>query len=84
MSGIRAIPYLPAVTITSIACASTGSIIPDVPPLLIFVLHNKSGQAALLAALQERDEEDHGEESAVINLVRCLKNSEEDKKRVKL
>jgi hypothetical protein len=84
MSGIRAIPSLPAVTITSIAYASTGPIIPDVPPLLIFVLHKKRGQAALLTALQERDEEDHGAESAVITLVRCLKNSEEDKKRVKL
>ncbi len=80
MSGIPAIPPLPAVTITSIACASTGSIITDVPPLLIFVLYNKKFQAALL----EKDEEDHGEESAFIKLARCLKNSEEDKKRIKL
>ena len=80
LSGIPAIPSLHAVTITSIACAFTGSIIPDVPPLLIFVLYNKSFQAALL----EKDYEDHGEESAFIKLARCLKNSEEEKKTVKL
>jgi hypothetical protein len=43
----------------------------SVPLLLIFVLHNKSGQA-VIAALQEKDEEDHGEESTSITLARCV------------
>jgi hypothetical protein len=50
--------------------------------LLIFVLHNKSGQA-LIAALQEKDEEDPGEESAFIILGRCHNYSEKIKKIVK-
>jgi hypothetical protein len=49
--------------------------------LLIFVLHVKSGQAGI-AAFQEKDEEDHGEESASITFARCHKNSEKIKKRV--
>ncbi len=54
----------------------------SVPSLLIFVLHDVSGQA-MIAASQEKDEEDHGEESAFIKLGRCHKNSEEIKKIVK-
>jgi hypothetical protein len=46
-----------------------------VSQLLIFVLHDKRGQA-VIAALQEKDEEDHGEESASITWARCHKNSE--------
>ncbi len=42
------------------------------PRLLIFVLHDKSGQAAI-AALREKYEEDHGEESATIILAGRLK-----------
>jgi hypothetical protein len=38
---------------------------------------------ALIAALQEKDEEDHGEESASITLARSLKNSKKIKKIVK-
>jgi hypothetical protein len=47
--------------------------------LLIFVLHDESGQI-VIAALREKDEEDHGEESAFITLARCPKNSEKIKK----
>jgi hypothetical protein len=43
------------------------------PRLLIFVLQNKRGQA-VIAALQEKDEEDQGEETASITLARSLKN----------
>jgi hypothetical protein len=43
-----------------------------VPRLLSFVLHNKSGRAAI-AALREKYEEDHGEESATIILAGRLK-----------
>jgi hypothetical protein len=35
--------------------------------LFIFVLHVKSGHA-MIAALQEKDEEDHGEECTLITL----------------
>jgi hypothetical protein len=34
----------------------------------------------VIAALQEKDEEDHGEESAFITLARCHKNSEKIEK----
>ncbi len=52
------------------------------PQLLIFVLYDESAQATI-AALREKDEEDHGEESATIIVARCLKNSEKIKKIVK-
>ncbi len=35
----------------------------------------------MIAAFQEKDEEDHGEESASITLARCHKNSEKTKKK---
>jgi hypothetical protein len=50
--------------------------------LLIFVLQYENGQA-VIAALQEKEEEDHGEESASITLARRLKNSKKIKKIVK-
>jgi hypothetical protein len=53
-----------------------------VPRLLLFVLHGESSQA-IIAALQEKDKEDYGEESASTTLVRCYKNSEKIKKIVK-
>ncbi len=46
-----------------------------VPRLLSFVLQVKSGQA-VIASLQEKDEEEHEEESAFTILSRCHKNSE--------
>jgi hypothetical protein len=51
--------------------------------LLIFVQHDKSGQA-MNTALCEKDEEDLREGSASIALARCLMNSEKIKKTVKL
>jgi hypothetical protein len=54
----------------------------SVPSLLICVLHDVSGQA-VIAASQEKDEEDHREESAFIRLGGCHKNSEKIKKTVK-
>ncbi len=36
---------------------------------------------AVIAAFREKDEEDHGEESASITLARCHKNSEKIKKK---
>jgi hypothetical protein len=50
---------------------------------LFFVVHNEISQA-VIAALHEKVEEDHGEESASITLARCLKNSEKIKKIVEL
>jgi hypothetical protein len=47
-----------------------------------FVLHDKSSEA-MIAALRQKYEEDHGEESASIILARCLNNSEKIKKIVK-
>ncbi len=47
-----------------------------------FVLHDKSSKAAIVA-LRQKDEEDHGEESASIIFARCLNNSEKNKKIVK-
>jgi hypothetical protein len=41
-------------------------------------VHDESVKAAI-AAFHEKDEEDHGEESATITLARCLKNSEKIK-----
>jgi hypothetical protein len=49
-----------------------GTVVQDVPRLLIFVLHDKSGQAAI-AACCEKNEEDYGEESATIILAGRLK-----------
>jgi hypothetical protein len=44
-------------------------------PVTFFVLHDESGKAPI-ATLREKDEEDHGADSANIILARCLKNSE--------
>ncbi len=46
-----------------------------VPWLLIFVMHDESGQAGN-AAICEKNKEDHGGQSPTIILARCLKNYE--------
>ncbi len=45
----------------------------------MFVLQDERGQAEI-AALREKDEEDHREKFTTIILARCLKNSENIKK----
>ncbi len=42
-----------------------GTAVQDVPRLLIFVLHDKSGQAAI-GACCEKNEEDHGKEFIIL------------------
>ena len=46
-----------------------------VPWLLNFVLHDESDQAGI-AAICEKDKEDHGGQSPTVILARCLKNYE--------
>jgi len=40
----------------------------------------RAARQCMIAALREKDEEDHREESASITLARCLNNSEEIRK----
>jgi hypothetical protein len=40
----------------------------------------RAARQCMIAALREKDEEDHGDECASITLTRCLKNSEEIRK----
>ncbi len=49
---------------------------------LLFALNDNSDQS-VIAALLEKDEEDHGEESISLTLARCHENSEKIKKIIK-